>query len=94
MAYVPGMAENCPKEGAAVVISSATMANEVTKYRTRVVLLVACADIRFLDITMGEVALAFSSRIRILPYEARVTRHRPENFLVLFDYPPQQDMAV
>ena len=39
-------------------------------------------------------ALAFSVRIRIPRYEARVTRHRPENFLVLFDYPPQRDMAI
>ena len=50
MAYVLGMAENCPEEGAAVVISSATMANEINKFRTRAVLLVARADIRFLDI--------------------------------------------
>jgi hypothetical protein len=94
MAYFPGMAENCPEEGAAVVISSVTMANEITKFQTRAVLLVAQADIKYLNITTEEVALAFSSRIRIQRYEARVTRHRPEHFMVLFDYPPQRDMAV
>jgi hypothetical protein len=55
---------------------------------------VAQADIKYLNITTEEVALAFSSRIRIQRYEARVTRHRPEHFMVLFDYPPQRDMAV
>ena len=34
------------------------------------------------------VALAFSSRIRIPSYKARVTRHRLKHFMVLFDYPP------
>lgn len=94
MAYDPGMAENRPVGGAVVVISSATMANEVAKFRSRAVLLVARTDIRYHNITTGEVALAFSSRIRIPRYEARVTRHRPEHFMVLFDYPPQRDLAI
>lgn len=94
MAYFPGIAENRPEEGATVVISSATMANEVAKFRSRAVLLVARADIKYLNITTGEVVVAFGSRLRIQHYEARVTRHRPEHFLVLFDYPPQRDMAV
>ena len=95
MAYFPRMAENLPEEGAAVVISFATMANEVDKFRSRAILLVARrADIKYLNISMGEVALAFSSRIHIPSYEARVTRHRPEHFMALFDYPPQRDMAV
>jgi len=95
MAYFPGMAKNLLEEGAAVVISFATMANEVDKFRSRAILLVARrADIKYLNISMGEVALAFSSRIYIPSYEARVTRHRPEHVMVLFDYPPQRDMAV
>lgn len=94
MAYVPGLVENRPKEGAAVVVSSATLANEADKFRSRAVLLVARADIRYLNITTGEVALAFSGKIRIPRYEAKVTHHRLEHFLVLFDYPPQRDMAV
>jgi len=89
MAYFARMAENLPEEGAAVVISFATMANEVDKFRSRAILLVARrADIKYLNISMGEVALASSSRIRIPSYEARVTRHRPEHVMVLFDYPP------
>jgi hypothetical protein len=88
------MAENRPEEGAAVVISSPTMANEVAKYHTRAVLLVARTDIKYHSITTAEISMAFSARLRTPHHEARVTRHRPENFLVLFDYPPQRDMAV
>lgn len=88
MAYFPGMTENRPEEGIAVVISSVTMANEVDKFRSRAVLLVARTDIKYHNITTEEVAVAFGSRIRIPRYEARVTRHRLEHFMVLFDYPP------
>lgn len=94
MAYAQGRPENRPEVGAAVVISDATMAHEVTKYRTRAVLLVARSDIKYLGISSDEVALALGRRIRIPRYEATVTRHRPEDFLVLFDHPPQRDMAI
>lgn len=77
-----------------MVISSATMANEVTKHRSRAVLLVARTDVRFIHITSDEVVQAFHARIRVPRYEMRVSHHRPENFLVLFDYAPQWDMAI
>jgi hypothetical protein len=94
MAYAPSLPENRPEEGAAVVISDATMAHEVSKLRSRAVLLTARSDIKYLGITTGEIQLAFSSKTRIPRYEARVTRHQPEDFLVLFDYPPQRDLAI
>jgi hypothetical protein len=94
MAYAPGRPENQPEEGAVVIIADGTMAHEITKYRTHAVLLVARSDIRYLGFTIGEVSLALSSRLRIPRYEVRVTRHRPEDFLVLFDFPPQRDMVV
>jgi hypothetical protein len=55
---------------------------------------VARSDIKYLSISTDAVALALSNKLRTPRYEARVTRHCPEDFLVLFDYPPQRDMAV
>jgi hypothetical protein len=55
---------------------------------------VARSDIKYMSFTTGEVSLALSSRLRTPRYEARVTRHRPEDFLVLFDFPPQRELAL
>jgi hypothetical protein len=52
------------------------------------VLLVARTEIKYMGLTTGEVSLALNSHLRTPRYEARVTRHNPEDFLVLFDYPP------
>jgi hypothetical protein len=87
-AYIPGLSKNRPEEGAAVVITDGTMAHEVEKYSTRAVLLVARSDIKYMSFTTGEVSLALSSRLRTPRYEAQVTRHCPEDFLVLFNFPP------
>lgn len=94
MAYAPGLPKNWPKEGVVVVISDLTMANEITKLRSRAVLLVARSDIKYLGITTGEVQLAISSKLHMQRYKARVTRHQPEDFLVIFDCPPQWDLAI
>jgi hypothetical protein len=93
-AYIHGLPDNRPEEGAAVVITDGTMAHEVEKYSTRAVLLVARSDIKYMSFTTGEVSLALSSRLRTPRYEAQVTRHRPEDFLVLFDFPPQREMVL
>jgi hypothetical protein len=86
--------ENRPEEGAAVIIIDATMSHEITKYRTNAVLLVARTDIKYMGFTTSEVSMALFSRLHTPRYEARVTRHRPQDFLVLFNYPPQRDMAI
>jgi hypothetical protein len=94
MAWVPGLPGNRPAEGAAVVITSIAMTEEATKLRTRAVLLVARDRPQSLDITIGDVSRVMAGCVRMPPHEMRTTRHRPEDFFIIFDRPHQQTRAL
>lgn len=56
MAWYPGMPENRPAAGGAVIIRSIAMAEKATKHRTKAVLLVAPTRPQNFDITIGDVS--------------------------------------
>lgn len=70
-----------------MVIRSIAMVTEVTKLRTHGVLLVAQDRPPQIDITIGDVTRVVAGSVRMPPHEMRTTRHRPENFLIIFDEP-------
>jgi len=94
MTWYPGMPENRPASGSAVVISSIAMAEEATRLRTRAVLLVARGRPQHVDIGIGDVSRVVAGCVRMPPNEMRTTRHRPEDFMIIFDSPQQRTLAL
>jgi hypothetical protein len=94
MAWFPGIPENRPAAGNAVVITPLTTMEEATKFRTRGVLLVARDRPQNIDITIGDVTRVVVGCIRMPPHEMCTTRHRPEDFLIMFDQPHQRTLAL
>jgi hypothetical protein len=77
-----------------VVITSLATMEEATKFRTRGVLLVARDRPQNIDITIGDVTRVVAGCIRMPPHEMCTTRHRLEDFLIMFDQPHQRTLAL
>ena len=94
MTWYPGMPENRPAAGSAVVLTSAAMVQETTRLRTRAVLLVARNRPHNIDITIGDVSRVVAGCVRMPPHEMRTMRHRPEDFMIIFDAAHQRTLAL
>lgn len=94
MAWYAGMPENRPASGSAVVVSSIAMDEEATKLRTRAVLLTARGRPHHVDIGIGDVSRVVVGCIRMPPSEMRTTRHNPEDFMIVFNFPHQWTLAL
>ncbi|KAG0533265.1 hypothetical protein BDA96_04G178100 [Sorghum bicolor] len=94
MTWYPGMPENRPAAGSVVVLTSAAMVQETTRLRTRAVLLVARNRPHNIDITIGDVSRVVAGCVCMPPHEMRTTRHRPEDFMIIFDAAHQRTLAL
>jgi len=88
------MPENRPAAGSAVVLTSAAMVQETTRLHTRAVLLVARNRPHNIDITIGDVSRVVAGCVRMPPHEMRTMRHRPEDFMIIFDAAHQRTLAL
>jgi hypothetical protein len=70
------------------------MMDEVTKLRSRAVLLVARDRPRHDDIGIGDVSRVVAGCVRMPPHEMRTTRHQLEDFMIVFDLPHQRTLAL
>ena len=94
MAWYLGMLENRPASGSAVVITLQDMTAEATRLHTKTVILVALARPPYVDITIGDVSRVMAGCVRMPPNEMRTTRHRPEDFMIVFEEPHQRTLAL
>jgi len=88
------MAESRPTSGTAVVVRSIAMMEEATRLRTRAVLLVAQNRPENVEISIGDISRVVAGCVRMPPNEMRTTRHRPEDFRIIFDLPHQRTLAL
>lgn len=94
MTWYPGMPENRPAAGSAAIVGGTTMAAEVTKLSTRVVLLTALDRPVHDDIGIGDITRVVAGCIRAPPSEMRTTRHKPEDYMICFGDPRQKTLAL
>lgn len=94
MAWYLGMSESRPVAGSAVVITTIAMTQETTKLRTRAVLLVARDRPLHDDIGIGDISRVVAGCVRMPPHEMQTTRHRPEDFMIVFEQPHQRTLAL
>lgn len=76
------------------MITSAALMEEATRLRTWAVLLVARNCPQHVDISIGDVSRVVASCVRMPPHEMHTTRHRPEDFMIVFDLPHQRTLAL
>lgn len=94
MTWYPGMSENRPAWGNAVIITSVAMTAEATRLRSRAVLLVARSRPENIDIGIGDVSRIVAGCVRMPASEMRTMRHRAEYFMIVFDHPHQRTLAL
>ncbi|CAD6268370.1 unnamed protein product [Miscanthus lutarioriparius] len=92
--WYPAMPENRPTTGNAVVIQSTTTVDEITRFLTRAVLLVARDRPVHDDIDTGDITRVLAASARVPLHEMRTTRHQPEDFLIIFEHPCQRTRAL
>lgn len=85
--WYPGMPENQPAAGSAAVITAGPVLAEATRLRTHAVLLVARSKPQHVNIDIGDVSRVMAGCIRMPPHEMRTTKHRPEDFMIVFELP-------
>ena len=77
-----------------MVITSIAMMEEATRLRSREVLLVSWDRPRHDDIGIIDVSRVVAGCVRMPPHEMRTTHHHPEDFMIIFDLPHQQMLAL
>jgi hypothetical protein len=83
--YVPGFTSQCPSHDKVAVVAGGAITAEIHRLQTKAVVLSCCngpASVRATD-----VAYELHRQLRIPHWCITVSAHKPENFLVRFDYP-------
>lgn len=90
--YVPGLPEHRPVMTRALVFDTDEILAEAQDWMAHAVFVVAPEGA--FPATTLEVTHALSQQLRLPPHNIKVSQHRPEDFLVKFDFAPQRDRAV
>ncbi|KAF8700339.1 hypothetical protein HU200_034271 [Digitaria exilis] len=92
MEYVPGLPDQRPERTTSVVVASDSIVRESNRLCSHAVVITTGSE--GYRPSVLEVAYGLSQQLRIPRYNIKVSRHRPEDFLAVFDFAPQCDRAV
>jgi hypothetical protein len=81
-----------PQETSAVAAANSAMDEALAHFFTHVVVVCLCRDRDNVD--TEQVKRAFCSRLGVREVDVKVTRHKPEDFLVVFEHPHHRDAVL